>query len=47
MLKTSILLADDHAIVRTGLRYLLEQERTTRWWPRPMTAVRPRGSPPS
>ena len=25
--KTSILLADDHAIVRTGLRYLLEQDQ--------------------
>ena len=35
-----ILLADDHTVVRKGLRLLLESQPASRWWPTPRTAAR-------
>ena len=35
-----ILLADDHNVMRRGLRLLLESQAGFRWWPRPPTAGR-------
>ena len=39
-LKTRVLLADDHAIVRRGLRLVLDAEPDLRSSPRPTTAPR-------
>ncbi len=39
--KIRIVLADDHAVVRSGLRLLLDGERTSRSWPRPATSTAP------
>ncbi len=36
-----IVLADDHAVVRSGLRLLLDARRTSKSWPRPATSRMP------
>ena len=40
-----VLLADDHPIVRTGLRAVLSTERTSTWWPRRPRRKRPSSGP--
>ena len=36
-----VLLADDHALVRAGIRSLLEKIPGLRWWPKPETGTKP------
>ncbi len=36
----TVFLADDHAVVRDGLKLLLETEADIRWWAKPSTEGR-------
>ena len=41
MKTTRVLLADDHALVRAGIRSLLERCPGSRWWPKRETGTKP------